>query len=86
MRRVVALAARVQLDHAAHLGGAEEVAAREAVVGAVVAAPQVTRALARYFLTVPEAARSLDAERQFLTGTADWDTPDMRMGNGALRG
>lgn len=54
--------------------------------GTSVAAPQVTRALARYFLTVPEAGRSLAAEREFLTGSADWDAPDRRMGNGALRG
>ncbi|MBL9048750.1 MAG: S8 family serine peptidase [Tabrizicola sp.] len=52
--------------------------------GTSVAAPQVTRALARYFLTVPEGARTPEKERQFLTGTPNWTTIDPREGYGTL--
>jgi hypothetical protein len=52
--------------------------------GTSMAAPLVARALARYFLTVPKAQRSPEAERTFLTGSADWVDPDSRMGHGAL--
>lgn len=54
--------------------------------GTSVSAPQVTRALARYFLAVPEADRSAEQERKFLTGTPQWTTIHPRTGQGALVG
>jgi hypothetical protein len=53
--------------------------------GTSVAAPEVARALLRYFLATPPDARSEAAERTALTGHADWGMPDARMGQGALR-
>ncbi len=53
--------------------------------GTSMAAPQVARALLGYFLATPAADQSGAAERTALTGSADWDRPDARMGNGALR-
>jgi hypothetical protein len=53
--------------------------------GTSVAAPEVTRALLRYFLTTPPDEQSETAERAALTGRADWGAPDARMGQGALR-
>jgi hypothetical protein len=52
--------------------------------GTSVAAPEVTRALARYFMTVPEAEQSTAAERRFLTGTDVWTDIDPRKGYGTL--
>jgi hypothetical protein len=54
--------------------------------GTSMAAPQVARALLRYFLTVPAGAQSPQAERSALTGPPDWGAPDRRMGAGPLRG
>jgi hypothetical protein len=54
--------------------------------GTSMAAPEVARALLRYFLETPAAGQSPAAERIALTGHEDWTTPDPRMGNGALRG
>jgi hypothetical protein len=53
--------------------------------GTSVAAPEVTRALLRYFLTTPPAEQSEAAERTTLTGHANWAAPDARMGQGVLR-
>lgn len=53
--------------------------------GTSVAAPQVTRALAGYFLQVPAAERSATRERDWLTDTADWHRIDPRRGHGSLR-
>jgi hypothetical protein len=53
--------------------------------GTSVAAPEVTRALLRYFLTTPPDEQSEAAERTALTGRANWGAPDARMGQGALR-
>jgi hypothetical protein len=52
--------------------------------GSSMVAPQVARALLRYFLTVPPEDRSTKAERIALTGDGDWQDPDPRMGHGAL--
>jgi hypothetical protein len=54
--------------------------------GTSMAAPQVARALLRYFLQTPVADQSEAAERIALTGRADWGTPDRRMGQGQLVG
>ena len=54
--------------------------------GSSMAAPQVARALLRYFLTTPTAVQSPQAERVALTGHADWGVPDRRMGQGLLAG
>jgi hypothetical protein len=54
--------------------------------GTSMAAPQVARALLRYFLTVPADQQSPQAERTALTGSPDWGAPDRRMGAGPLRG
>jgi hypothetical protein len=54
--------------------------------GTSMAAPQVTRALLRYFLTVPATAQDAAGERIALTGTAEWTSPDRRMGHGMLVG
>ena len=53
--------------------------------GTSMAAPQVARRLAQYFLQTPAADRSPAAERQFLTGSDTWGQPDARMGHGLLR-
>jgi hypothetical protein len=53
--------------------------------GTSMAAPQVARRLAMYFLETPASDRSPSAEREYLTGSATWDTPDPRMGQGLLR-
>lgn len=53
--------------------------------GTSMAAPQVARRLAEYFLHTPASARSPEAERRFLTGQADWGQPDPRLGHGILR-
>lgn len=53
--------------------------------GTSMAAPQVARRLAEYFLQTPTSARSAEAERRFLTGRADWGQPDSRLGHGMLR-
>jgi hypothetical protein len=52
--------------------------------GTSVAAPEVSRALLRYFLATRPGDQSGAAERLALTGRANWDTPDARMGQGAL--
>lgn len=56
--------------------------------GTSMAAPLVARALARYFLKTPEAARDSKAERSALTGHGRWadrgDDPDPRLGHGPL--
>jgi hypothetical protein len=54
--------------------------------GTSMAAPQVTRALLRHFLTTPPGNQTAEAERQALTGTDDWGAPDRRMGHGLLVG
>ncbi|MDM7931745.1 S8 family serine peptidase [Tabrizicola sp.] len=54
--------------------------------GTSMAAPQVARALLRYFLTVPPEMQTPNAERRALTGEADWGSPDRRMGHGTLLG
>ncbi|MCX7287416.1 MAG: hypothetical protein NTW20_07590 [Rhodobacterales bacterium] len=54
--------------------------------GTSMAAPQVARALLHYFLTTLPADQSLEGERLSLTGTADWTSPDRRLGSGALAG
>lgn len=54
--------------------------------GTSMAAPQVARALLRYFLTTPLADQSDEGEHRALTGSASWGVPDRRMGNGALIG
>jgi hypothetical protein len=56
------------------------------MAGTSMAAPQVARALLRYFLMVPPEAQSLEGERIALTGDSDWDVPDRRMGHGMLVG
>jgi hypothetical protein len=53
--------------------------------GTSMAAPQVARRLARYFLETPAADRNQAAERLALTGRSDWGTPDARLGQGMLR-
>jgi hypothetical protein len=53
--------------------------------GTSMAAPQVARRLAMYFLETPASDRSPSAEREYLTGSAIWGTPDPRMGHGLLR-
>jgi hypothetical protein len=52
--------------------------------GTSMAAPQVARALLGYFLTVPPAQQTAEAERKALTGHDLWGQPDRRMGHGAL--
>ena len=54
--------------------------------GTSMAAPQVARALLRYFLMTPRTDQSPEGERHALTGTQSWEAPDRRMGNGALSG
>lgn len=54
------------------------------MTGTSVAAPQVARALALYFLTTPESARTAEKEREFLTGTPDWTKIDPHEGYGTL--
>jgi hypothetical protein len=54
--------------------------------GTSMAAPQVARALLRYFLTTPPDLQCEAAEHRALTGKADWGVPDRRMGRGALVG
>lgn len=54
--------------------------------GTSMAAPEVARALLRYFLATPPKAQTEHAERQALVGTADWGAPDRRMGHGMLVG
>jgi hypothetical protein len=52
--------------------------------GTSMAAPQVTRALLRHWLTTPADQQTPEAERLALTGAAHWDAPDLRMGHGFL--
>ena len=52
--------------------------------GTSMAAPQVARALLRYFLTVPSADWSQERERQFLMGADIPEAPDPRTGLGLL--
>lgn len=54
--------------------------------GTSMAAPQVARALLRYFMTVPLSDQTPEGERTALTGHADWDRPDRQMGHGMLAG
>lgn len=54
--------------------------------GTSMAAPQVARALLRYFLATPPEAQTEAGERAALTGTSDWGVPDRRLGQGALVG
>ncbi len=54
--------------------------------GTSMAAPQVARALLRYFLEVKPAEQSAAGERIALTGTATWGQPDRQMGQGMLAG
>lgn len=53
--------------------------------GTSMAAPEVARALLRWFLATPSADQTTAAERIALTGSADWDRPDPRTGHGRLR-
>jgi hypothetical protein len=53
--------------------------------GTSMAAPDVARALLRWFLMTPVGDQTEAAERIALTGSAVWGTPDPRMGQGALR-
>ena len=52
--------------------------------GTSMAAPQVTRALLRYFLSTARTDQSPKAERLALTGTGDWLSADRRTGKGTL--
>jgi hypothetical protein len=52
--------------------------------GTSMAAPLVTRALARYFLATPPDQRTEAAERRALSGHDHWQEPDPRLGHGTL--
>lgn len=52
--------------------------------GTSMAAPQVARALLRYFLATPPQDQGEAGERLALTGSDEWGQPDRRMGHGML--